>query len=99
MSIDPLKRKYLVLLVTRMREHNKKAQDASAEWEKLNEEIKNWMRDSGHTDPVKQDRIKSSNLALQGHMDTWSFHEREAKRHAMTIMAESEADGMMRMLG
>lgn len=81
--------------VRALRRANLKASNASEEWNKLNAEWNQMADDNGWHDIVDRTNRKSVNLPLKSAMDTWSFWEREAKRHAESILAEVAARKLM----
>jgi hypothetical protein len=79
---------YIMLQWRLLRQANRKAADYSRKWNAVNEEVNQWMADHNITDLVQQVRIKEQNLTLQGHLASWSFWEREAKRILGAIHGE-----------
>lgn len=90
---------YLRVLVKLMRRANNRAADYSRKWEKLNDEVNDWMRRMRIDDLIEQAKVKEANLTLVGHMAAWSFWERESKRYSSAIMAEEAAARMLFGLG
>ena len=70
----------------RIRTSQKKADKANREWNELNDAFKVWLRDSGETDPVQINHIKSRNLGLADALAVGKWHSAEAQRHIDDLM-------------
>lgn len=88
---EPTLSQWTVDAVRALRRANLKASNASEQWNKLNAEWNQMADDNGWHDIVDRTKRKGENLPLKAAMDTWSFWEREAKRHADSILAEVAA--------
>lgn len=64
-----------------IRESQQRADRSSREWNKLNDEMNDYLRRSGITDMVQKDKIKSQNLSMKGALATHAWHAGEAQRH------------------
>ncbi len=85
---------YIDLNLRLMRMANTKAREASAKWNRLNDELEAHMTRHGVTDPILRARAKGDNIALSGALSTWKFWKDESSRYAQTILAEEAAAKM-----
>jgi hypothetical protein len=81
------------------RKAHAEAQKASSSWKAQNDVFMNLARRMGwDRDPLNLAKIKDENLGLKDALNTWSFWEREAKRHADAIAMELNALELHRRL-
>jgi len=88
-SDESPERQYLRLQWKKLRDANKKASDASREWDQLNEDFMDLARRSGWTDDVfTLNQIKSRNIGLNDALSTLTFWQQESQRISSLILAE-----------
>jgi hypothetical protein len=65
----------------RIRESQRKADEAGNDWTRLNDELNTYLDRSSVTDLVQRARIKSESIRLQDALGTHAWHRDEAQRH------------------
>lgn len=79
---------YLVQLRNLMQEAVRETQRLDAKWNKLNDEVNEYLKKSGVTDVVQVDRIKGENLALADAFGGGNWWRAKATYLATIIQAE-----------
>ncbi|MFI6819767.1 hypothetical protein ACIBJE_02295 [Micromonospora sp. NPDC050187] len=92
-QLTPADRDGLYDLWRRMRAASAKANDASATWNRVNDELNDLAERSGWDD-LKTAKVKAANMRLTDAFGAWSFWEREVSRLALTLQAEYAARTM-----
>lgn len=78
-------RRWLMKKWKLVREAQQNADEASREWNRMNDAFKARCEGSGITDAVDIAYRKQINLELKEHMSKWDWWSREAQRHMQDI--------------
>lgn len=74
-------RQWVNLKWGRIRKSQQLADQADAEWNRINKEINDYMDRMGITDPVQRANTKGESLALKDALAVGNWHSRNAERH------------------
>lgn len=94
-KLDADQRQHLSSLWTDLREANHEVRKADKRWNKINDEINNYLERERITDLVQREKIKSASLALADALGTGSWWRSKAVWLANAILAEKAAMEMM----
>jgi hypothetical protein len=73
--------KWIELKWALVRESSQLADEANKRWKRINAEINKYMDDSGVTDIVQRNKIKSESLPLKDALAVGKWHSENAQRH------------------
>ncbi|WFE41913.1 hypothetical protein O7619_27095 [Micromonospora sp. WMMD998] len=88
--LDESARAWVDLQLLLMRRHATKASEASAEWNRINDELMAKFRSERKTDQQIA-ALKAPNLALNDAYSAYAFHAGKAQLHAAVLQAELAA--------
>jgi hypothetical protein len=85
MRLPPKDREWIMLKWDKVRAAQQRADKAGNRWNKLNDEINDYLNRECITDLVQRDKIKSESLPLKDALEEGKWHSAEAQRHIADV--------------
>jgi hypothetical protein len=92
---SPSHKEYIRTLLNDLREANRTVYRFDAKWQKINDELNNYLDRSGVKDPKQRDSIKGQSLALADALGTGKWWREKAMWLSQAILAEQAAINLL----